>query len=410
MSISVVCPGCDKKYRVKDEMAGKRIKCRACGQIVPIPGASASGTVSSILAPKQEIASSESKPRKSSLFYLVGLISAVSLGLVVGIVLLLNRPGKTSAPNTIDNTQSPSVVQGEPATDVGETFSPSIGQHSISVVQSETPTDVAETGKMGFTDAAVTTESRADATSVADSQPRDSSEEGAGSQQVEEPALGMPSSSVQVEAMTKLILDDRDVVPEDAIRVIKYYLQATDSQTTDIGVIGQGTMATFSVASEGGKNSLIVTGADDSSAKLSLSEFRAKYGEPIQVEEKEISQSVQVREVSPVSNYFAPNPTMITNVYTMKYLYEIYWYGPIGLGQEKKIEKDPFFPFGVNIRTTPYETIGMVLIKAEGFHAVRDLALPPSQEPPSSINIERAREMINEFSHASSGDQSQPDK
>ena len=37
MSISVQCPGCEKKLKVKDELAGKRVKCPNCAQVVVVP-------------------------------------------------------------------------------------------------------------------------------------------------------------------------------------------------------------------------------------------------------------------------------------------------------------------------------------------------------------------------------------
>ncbi len=39
MPISVVCSGCDKKLTVKDDLAGRRIKCPACGEAVAVPAA-----------------------------------------------------------------------------------------------------------------------------------------------------------------------------------------------------------------------------------------------------------------------------------------------------------------------------------------------------------------------------------
>lgn len=39
MSISVQCPGCEKKLRTKDELAGKRLKCPGCGHVIVVPSA-----------------------------------------------------------------------------------------------------------------------------------------------------------------------------------------------------------------------------------------------------------------------------------------------------------------------------------------------------------------------------------
>jgi ribosomal protein S27E len=36
--IRVACPGCGHHYRVVAEHAGKRLRCRHCQNIVPIPG------------------------------------------------------------------------------------------------------------------------------------------------------------------------------------------------------------------------------------------------------------------------------------------------------------------------------------------------------------------------------------
>lgn len=39
MSIEVVCDGCNKKYQVKEELAGRRVKCKSCGETMRIPDA-----------------------------------------------------------------------------------------------------------------------------------------------------------------------------------------------------------------------------------------------------------------------------------------------------------------------------------------------------------------------------------
>ena len=35
--ISFACPACQKAYKVADEMAGKKAKCKQCGQVMMIP-------------------------------------------------------------------------------------------------------------------------------------------------------------------------------------------------------------------------------------------------------------------------------------------------------------------------------------------------------------------------------------
>jgi hypothetical protein len=39
MAISVQCPGCEKRLKTRDELAGKRVKCPGCGQSVLVPAA-----------------------------------------------------------------------------------------------------------------------------------------------------------------------------------------------------------------------------------------------------------------------------------------------------------------------------------------------------------------------------------
>lgn len=42
MSISVQCPGCEKNLRIKDDLAGKRVKCPDCGHVMLVPSANES--------------------------------------------------------------------------------------------------------------------------------------------------------------------------------------------------------------------------------------------------------------------------------------------------------------------------------------------------------------------------------
>jgi DNA-directed RNA polymerase subunit M/transcription elongation factor TFIIS len=62
MAIDLACPKCHQKYRLKDELAGKKAKCAKCGESMQIPGAQpvAAGVAS---APKASAAQATvSKP------------------------------------------------------------------------------------------------------------------------------------------------------------------------------------------------------------------------------------------------------------------------------------------------------------------------------------------------------------
>src|SRR4051812_10676226 len=37
--LSVTCPSCDKKLQVKDELAGRKVKCPGCQTVVAVPAA-----------------------------------------------------------------------------------------------------------------------------------------------------------------------------------------------------------------------------------------------------------------------------------------------------------------------------------------------------------------------------------
>src|SRR5688572_6910480 len=45
MSIAFTCSSCGKKYTVKDEFAGKRVKCAACNNTMVLPAAGAKKTL-----------------------------------------------------------------------------------------------------------------------------------------------------------------------------------------------------------------------------------------------------------------------------------------------------------------------------------------------------------------------------
>lgn len=63
MAISVQCSGCEKKLKVKDELAGMRVKCPSCGQVIVIPAVRpASQPKAPIPSPGELAAATKAKP------------------------------------------------------------------------------------------------------------------------------------------------------------------------------------------------------------------------------------------------------------------------------------------------------------------------------------------------------------
>ena len=123
MSIGVQCPGCDKKLKTKDELAGKRVKCPSCGQAIVIPVAHPASQVNAPVESEEKadhfgLSSSRSrgavrgKPRSAWLGYAVcffailcGLMSVLTM---VGAYLLLQ--GSIETENKILHNPRPGVV------------------------------------------------------------------------------------------------------------------------------------------------------------------------------------------------------------------------------------------------------------------------------------------------------------
>ncbi|MGB2796583.1 MAG: hypothetical protein WBD52_11805, partial [Phycisphaerae bacterium] len=79
MPIAVRC-ACGKEYKFKDQYAGRRAKCPACGQVVRIPGARPAGRPSSH-SPLREYR--RSRTRELALLGSAGFVVLVGIGLVV---------------------------------------------------------------------------------------------------------------------------------------------------------------------------------------------------------------------------------------------------------------------------------------------------------------------------------------
>lgn len=63
MSIAFTCSSCGKKYTVKDEFAGKRVKCSACNTTIVLPAAEAKKS----LPPAEKMAPKVAAPKEPAL-------------------------------------------------------------------------------------------------------------------------------------------------------------------------------------------------------------------------------------------------------------------------------------------------------------------------------------------------------
>ena len=67
MAISLSCPSCDKTLKVKDELAGRKVKCPGCGEAVPVPAGDEAAIVSAEKLPRGKplpVEDEEDRPRQ----------------------------------------------------------------------------------------------------------------------------------------------------------------------------------------------------------------------------------------------------------------------------------------------------------------------------------------------------------
>ena len=91
MSISIVCGSCQKRLAVKDELAGKRIKCPGCGTVVPVLAAPSPKPAS---APAVKTPAMPARPPAAKA--------------AVPAAAMLKSPAKPARPPTKDQDNSPS--------------------------------------------------------------------------------------------------------------------------------------------------------------------------------------------------------------------------------------------------------------------------------------------------------------
>ncbi|QDU79491.1 hypothetical protein Pla110_12010 [Polystyrenella longa] len=66
MSVTAKCGSCQKTYKVKDELAGKKFKCKQCGELVRIPTSNTSSSRSRKSIPKEDFGFDEEPvPRRT---------------------------------------------------------------------------------------------------------------------------------------------------------------------------------------------------------------------------------------------------------------------------------------------------------------------------------------------------------
>jgi len=129
MPIVVRC-ACGKEYHFKDEYAGRRAKCPACGQVVRIPGARPAGRPSPHSPLRED---RRSRTRELALLGSAGFVVLVGIGLVVYFLFFSGpapRAPKPAAPSPATQhpsaaaSQGPAPASGPPAPAAGPAAGP----------------------------------------------------------------------------------------------------------------------------------------------------------------------------------------------------------------------------------------------------------------------------------------------
>jgi hypothetical protein len=117
MAISFSCPLCEHSLKIKDELAGRKIKCPRCGGVAVAP---AGEEVEEPAAAPEERPRKKKKKKKSNKGVVIGLVlgGVLLVGLVV-LLIILNRPepqpvAKGSPPVKKEQPQPEPVVQNPP--------------------------------------------------------------------------------------------------------------------------------------------------------------------------------------------------------------------------------------------------------------------------------------------------------
>ena len=107
MPIVVRC-ACGKEYHFKDEYAGRRAKCPACGQVVRIPGTRPAGSPSPHSPLRED---RRSRTTELALLGSVGFVVLVGIGLVVYFLFFSGPAPRTPKP-AAPSPRQPSALAG----------------------------------------------------------------------------------------------------------------------------------------------------------------------------------------------------------------------------------------------------------------------------------------------------------
>jgi hypothetical protein len=111
VSISVVCPECDKSLKVPDAQAGKKVRCPGCKGVIPVPADEEEREEEERMQPsrsarraRKEEDEDEDEPEREAgrsrkgLWIGVGVGSVLLIGLVVGLIFAFRGKGGTNGP------------------------------------------------------------------------------------------------------------------------------------------------------------------------------------------------------------------------------------------------------------------------------------------------------------------------
>lgn len=88
MSIQVHCPGCSRSYTLKDELAGKKFKCKGCQAVVAIPRGEEEVLLAEVADDAEEDLTPIARPRRKKKSKNQAGTKAVKIVMIVALVMV----------------------------------------------------------------------------------------------------------------------------------------------------------------------------------------------------------------------------------------------------------------------------------------------------------------------------------